>query len=101
MRKIKTFALFFIGITGVSFAEKLEVMTKKEDIQIVEIFVEDANEWLQKAWEGKVSGRRNALVKEYVEKCLREGTPILSTEDEIIKEILKEYKSRKEIEAAK
>ncbi len=57
-----------LSILSVAYSRTIILEIPDEDIAIVEHYVEDAEEWLVTAWKNKLESRRNAFIKEELEK---------------------------------
>lgn len=95
MNRIIVF-IFILSVAGIVEAKNLTVKTTDNDIAIVEKRKVSAEGWLQAAWDQQVAKSKEILIKEYVDKCLKNGTPIPATEAAILKEIIDKKETRTE-----
>lgn len=96
MKKLIFISLF---LTANAEAKKIVLDIPDEDIAIVETYVPDAEEWIRQAWAGKVNSRREVIVKEEVEYCLKNGKAVPASQDKIIKQCMKRLGTRKQRDA--
>lgn len=95
------FTLILLLAPSVSCAKQIVLDPKDQDIAIVENDVIDADEWVRTMWAGKLARCKERIIQAEIKKSIEEGSPIPSTEDEIIKKYLSrpEYKNRKDRDA--
>lgn len=76
----------------------ITIKTTDLDKKIMEMRVTNADQWIQQAWNNKVSNCKKWLINEYTRKCLEKNTPIPQSKEEILNEALKEMKTRKQLD---
>jgi hypothetical protein len=91
MKKL-LFAVFLIP--AICVADKKIQTTRQED-RILETVIEDADEWIQSAWNRKVRNIKDYLIKSEIEWCLGQNKKIPEDEEEILKQALKRHKTRR------
>lgn len=85
-------AVIFLFVCVNAYADTITITVTKEEVKAVEAIVVDAQEWLQKAWDGKATKCIERAVKEISDK-----QPAKMTKEEKAKLIKDtEIKTRKE-----
>lgn len=94
------FGLIFVAVNAQARQITLEIPDR--DIVIVENDVSDAEEWIKAAWAGKVNKCKERMVRNEVDRSVREGSTLPTGEAAIIAKALKrsDYKNRKQRDLA-
>lgn len=99
----KILFLFLLFISSSLYAKTIRIVIPDSDIKIVDHYVISSEAWIQEAWAMKVAACKERLVKEEIDRSLRERVAIPAGGDEILKQAIssRDFKSRLEMEKAK